>query len=631
MEDRRNLILAILLTGLVLFGWPYVADYFFPQPQPTAEQIAAREKAANGATNAAGAASDINAINSDNAPQKIISVAKALQGNPRVKIDTPKLSGSINLEGAKFDDILLLAHRTKLAKDSPKVRLFAPSGTEDAYYARFAWVGNGVVLPDNKSVWNTSAAVLTPRSPVTLDWSNPQGQKFEIILTIDDDYMINVTQKFTNNIASNSAASAETETATDTNEDTQTTQAESTTSIAAAAVSIAPIGILNRATAPEDQGFWNVHVGPMGVFSEADDDSSYIADYDYGYDDVEEEADGIDFTTKGGWLGFTDKYWLSALIPDQNTKTRAKFTAPNGNYQTIMVRETQDQVATGASIEHKSSLFAGAKEVEILDQYTDELGIPKLDLAIDWGWFRVIEKFFFKILNTFFGWFDNFGFAIIGLTIVVRGLMFPIAQKQFASMAQMRAIQPKMKKIQERFKDDKQKQQQEIMKLYKDEKANPLAGCLPILIQIPIFFALYKLLLVSIEMRHQPFILWIKDLSVQDPLTPVNLFGLLPFTPPEFLTIGILPIIIGLSLWGMQRLNPQPMDEIQKQIFGLMPWFLVFVMAPFAAGLQLYWAVSNILTIAQQKWLYSRHPQLKEQMAKDAEAKAAEKAKKAAE
>lgn len=616
MEDRRNLILAVLLTGLVLFGWPYVADYFFPQPEPTAEQIAA-QKADKKAGVTKGNSSDISGLNANAAPKKILTVAEALKTNARVKIATPKLSGSINLEGAKVDDILLLAHRTELAEDSPKVRLFAPLGTKDAYYASFGWVGSGATLPDSKTVWNPSAATLSPQSPVTLDWTNPQGQKFEILFSIDENYMINVTQTFTNS-AGDTTIQADT--------DTQPAEGEAAPAVAVPAsqnVEIAPFGSLNRATAPEDQGFWNVHVGPMGVFND-------VADYDWEYDDVEEAAGGVDFASKGGWLGFTDKYWLGALIPDQSASIKAKFTAPDGNYQTIMVRETQDQVAAGASISHDSRLFAGAKEVVILDKYTDEYGVPKLDLAIDWGWFRVIEKFFFTILNAFFGWFGNFGFAIIGLTVVVRGLMFPIAQKQFKSMAVMRTLQPKMKKIQEKFKDDKQKQQQEIMKLYKEEKANPLAGCLPILIQIPIFFALYKLLLLSIEMRHQPFVLWIQDLSVPDPLTPINLFGLLPFTPPSFIAIGILPILLGLSMWAMMRLNPQPTDEIQKQIFGLMPWFLMFVMAPFAAGLQLYWVVSNLLTIAQQKWLYSRHPQIKEQMAQEAAEKAAEKAAKKA-
>lgn len=613
VEDRRNLILAILLTGLVLFGWPYVANYFFPTPQPTAQQIAEQKSKAK----ASGSASNIDGLGAKAAPKKSLSIAEALQSTARVKIDTPRLSGSINLEGGKVDDILLLDHREALAEDSPKVRLFAPSGTQDAYYASFGWVGKGAVFPDDKTVWTPSASTLSQDSPVTLDWTNAQGQKFAILFSIDANYMINVTQTFTN---TNGTIIAPIDQAPNSSIISAEPAQQS-----AEAVEIAPTGFLIRSNEPAEKGFWNLHVGPMGVFND-------VADYDWGYDDVEEAPNGVDFASTGGWLGFTDKYWLGALIPDQKASIKARFSAVNGDYQTIMVRETQDAVAPGASISHESRLFAGAKEVEILDKYTDEYGVPKFDLAIDWGWFRIIEKFFFAILHWFFGVFENFGLAIIGLTLVVRGIMFPIAQKQFASMAQMRALQPKMKKIQEKFKEDKTKQQQEIMKLYKEEKANPLAGCLPILIQIPIFFALYKLLLLSIEMRHQPFFLWIKDLSVPDPLTPVNLFGLLPFTPPAFIAIGILPILLGLSMWGTQRLNPQPMDEMQKQIFGLMPWFLMFVMAPFAAGLQLYWVVSNVLTIAQQKWLYSRHPQLKEQMAKDAADKAAEKAaKKAAE
>jgi YidC/Oxa1 family membrane protein insertase len=284
-------------------------------------------------------------------------------------------------------------------------------------------------------------------------------------------------------------------------------------------------------------------------------------------------------------------------------------------------------VAPGKVLKTTTRLFAGAKETALLDTYKEQYDITLLDRAVDWGWFYWFEKPLFYLLNWLFKMVGNFGVAIIIMTFIVRGLMFPIAQKQFASMAQMRAVQPKMKKIQEKYKDDKQKQQQEIMKLYKDEKVNPLAGCLPIFLQIPIFFALYKVLMLSIEMRHEPFALWIKDLSAPDPLTPVNLFGLIPFDPPSFLAVGILPILMGITMHYQFKLNPQQMDPMQQQIFGLMPWILVFIMAPFAAGLQLYWTVSNVLTIAQQKWLYSRHPQLKEQMAKDAE----EKAKKAAE
>ena len=284
-------------------------------------------------------------------------------------------------------------------------------------------------------------------------------------------------------------------------------------------------------------------------------------------------------------------------------------------------------VAPGASASNVSHLYAGAKEVALIDKYKADLGIPLFDRTVSWGWFWFIAIPFFWILHWLFGLFGNFGLAIIGLTIIVRGFMYPVAQKQFASMAQMRAVQPKLKALQERWKDDKPRLQQEMMKLYKDEKVNPLAGCLPIVLQIPIFFALYKILLLSIEMRHQPFVFWLKDLSAPDPLTPINLFGLLPFDPPSFIAIGVLPILLGFTMWLMQRLNPQPMDDVQKQVFAVMPWFLMFIMAPFAAGLQLYWVMSNLVSIAQQKWLYSRHPALREQMARDAQEKAAAKAK----
>jgi YidC/Oxa1 family membrane protein insertase len=346
------------------------------------------------------------------------------------------------------------------------------------------------------------------------------------------------------------------------------------------------------------------------------------------YDDLEEAPQGqVSYKSTGGWLGVTEKYWLAALIPDQKTAVNAKFRVADGIYQSQMVAANQTAVAPGKSYSQKSQLFAGAKEVETLDKYAKKGGVKYLDYAIDWGWFWFIAIPFFWILHWFFGVFGNFGVAIIGLTIVVRSFMFPVAQRQFASMASMRVVQPKMKALQERWKDDKPRLQQEMMKLYKDEKVNPLAGCLPIVLQIPVFFALYKILMLSIEMRHQPFALWLKDLSAPDPLTPVNLFGLIPFHPPTFLAIGVLPILLGITMWLMQKLNPQPMDDVQKQVMGIMPWFLMFIMAPFAAGLQLYWVMSNLISIAQQKWLYSRHPILKQQAAKDAEDKASSKAK----
>ncbi len=586
MDDKRNLIFAVLLTGLILFGWPYVASYFFPTPAPVTSS------ATTAASPAGAATSDVH-VEAAPAKAQAVPLSSALQSTARILVETPKLKGSVNLEGAKIDDLLLLTHRTAPAKDSAPVRLFAPSGTKDAYFARFGWAGTGVTVPDDKTVWTPSGNKLTPTTPVTLSWTNTLNQKFDIALSIDENYMITAKQTFTNG---------------------GTTPVE-----------IANFALLSRTGKPADATsggsiFTHIHIGPMGVFDEK-------PNYDWGYVDVEENKGETSFTSTGGWLGFTDKYWLGALIPDQKTPVSAKFRASGDVYQAQVIPTRYTSVAPGASLNSGSRLFAGAKEMAVLDAYAKNLGIPYLDYAIDWGWFWFIAIPFFWILHWLFGLFGNFGLAIIGLTIIVRGFMYPVAQKQFASMAQMRAVQPKLKALQERWKDDKPRLQQEMMKLYKDEKVNPLAGCLPILLQIPIFFALYKILLLSIEMRHQPFVLWLKDLSAPDPLTPINLFGLLPFDPPSFIAIGILPILLGVTMWLMQRLNPQPMDEVQKQVFAVMPWFLMFIMAPFAAGLQLYWVMSNIVSIAQQKWLYSRHPVLREQMARDAKEKAAAKAK----
>ncbi len=585
MDDKRNLIFAVLLTGLILFGWPYVASYFFPTPAPVTSTAASTAGPAGAVT------SDV-AVEAAPAKVQAVPLGTALQSSARIMVETPKLKGSINLEGAKIDDLVLLTHRTELAKDSAPVRLFAPSGTKNAYFARFGWAGTGITAPDDKTVWTPSGTKLTSSTPVTLSWTNAQSQKFEIALSIDDNFMITAKQRFTNN---------------------GTTPVE-----------IANFALLSRTGKPADATsggsiFTHIHIGPMGVFDDQ-------PNYDWGYVDVEENKGEASFTSTGGWLGFTDKYWLGALIPDQKTPVSAKFRASGDVYQAQVIPTRYNSVAAGAAYDSSSRLFAGAKEMAVLNAYSQDLGIPYLDYAIDWGWFWFIAIPFFWILHWLFGVFGNFGVAIIGLTIIVRLFMYPVAQKQFASMAQMRAVQPKLKALQDRWKDDKPRLQQEMMQLYQEQKVNPRAGCLPILLQIPIFFALYKILLLSIEMRHQPFVLWLKDLSAPDPLTPINLFGLLPFDPPSFIAIGILPILLGVTMWLMQRLNPQPMDEIQKQVFAVMPWFLMFIMAPFAAGLQLYWVMSNLVSIAQQKWLYSRHPILREQMAREAQEKAQAKA-----
>ncbi len=602
MGDKRNIIMAVLLTGIILFGWPILMETFFPDMvnkneaveqanDPGNDQVGASDGSAPNVSTTPGSA----AIGADAAASTIRRLPVVLAENPRVAIETPRLRGSINLQGARLDDLTLTDHTTELDKDSPPVRLFSPSGTKDAYFSRFGWAGDGVAVPDDSTVWTADKGKLTPDTPVTLSWANDSGQTYAITLSIDENYLITAEQSVTN-------------------------RGEN-------AIALNPFGIISRVrdldnVPPGEADSWTIHIGPMGVFEG-------VANFDTDYEDVDEAgASGIAADATKGWVGFTDKYWLGALIPVGNAKIEAKFRAGSGDvYQAQIARENAQVIEPGKVLKTTTRLFAGAKETALLDTYKEQYDITLLDRAVDWGWFYWFEKPLFYLLDWLFKFSGNFGVAIILMTFVVRGIMFPIAQKQFASMAQMRAVQPKMKKIQEKYKEDKQKQQQEIMKLYKDEKVNPLAGCLPIFLQIPIFFALYKVLMLSIEMRHQPFTLWIKDLSAPDPLTPVNLFGLIPFDPPSFLAVGILPILMGITMHYQFKLNPQQMDPMQQQIFGLMPWILVFIMAPFAAGLQLYWTVSNILTIAQQKWLYSRHPQLKEQMAKDAE----EKAKKAAE
>ena len=613
MDDKRNIIMAVLLTGIILFGWPVLMEQFFPDMANKNDAVEQADAPANdqaaGVTSApttisANGGSDIAA---GSAPEKIRPLATVLRENPRVLIETPRVKGSINLKGGRIDDLTLTDHTVDMSKNSDPVRLFSPSGTQNAYFSRVGWAGDGVAVPDDNTIWTADRSKLTPETPVTLSWSNETGQTYAIKLSIDTDYLITTEQSVTN-------------------------RGEN-------AIALRPYGLINRKRdlkniPPSEASTWTIHSGPVGVYEGA-------ANYDVDYKNLAGEEPGFFASLFGtsavagtnsydkdvSWLGFTDKYWLGALIPANISDVDAKFRSGGGDiFQAEIAKKSAQIIAPGKQLKTTTRLFAGAKENAVLVKYQEELGVTNLDRAIDWGWFYWFEKPLFYLLNWLFKLVGNFGVAIILMTFIVRGIMFPIAQKQFASMAQMRAVQPKMKAIQAKHKDDKQQQQQEIMKLYKEEKVNPLAGCLPIFLQIPIFFALYKVLMLSIEMRHQPFILWIKDLSAPDPLTPVNLFGLLPFDPPTFLAVGILPILMGITMHLQFKLNPAPMDPMQKQIFSIMPWILVFIMAPFAAGLQLYWTISNTLTILQQKWLYSRHPQMKEMMAKEAE----EKAKKAA-
>ena len=558
-EDRRNFFLFVAIAALILFGWPLAQQKFFPTANPPVTKVVdAKSKPLPNP------AADPTA----DGPTATRDRGKVLAETPRVKIVTPRLAGSINLKGARIDDLVLSDYKETVAKDSAPIRLLSPAGAPEAYFAGFGWQGQGLNPPAPDTVWTASAPELSLGHPVTLDAANAAGQRFRIEIAVDDHYLFTVRQTVLN---------------------------AGTTPVAVAAY-----GLVNRVGISKDPGSWTQHVGPMSVHGGA-------ADYSYKFKDVDAAPER--FTSTGGWLGFTDKYWLTALVPDQAASFDGEFRA--GANQAYQADYTSAPVtlAPGKAVTQTSRLFAGAKEARLLDAYQDA-GVPLFHKAIDWGWFEIVERPIFYYLDWLFRLVGNFGIAIILLTLTVRAVMFPIAQKQFASMAQMRVIQPKMKAIQELYKDDKVKQQQEVMALYKSEKANPLAGCLPTLLQIPIFYALYKVLMLSIEMRHQPFALWIKDLSAPDPLTPVNLFGVLPFDPPGFLHLGVLAILLGVTMYFQFKLQPQQGDPATAQVMGLMPWVMMFFFAPFAAGLQLYYVVSNTLTIIQQRWLYSRHPQL---------------------
>ena len=500
-------------------------------------------------------------------PAALRNRAQVLAEAPRVRIDTPRLAGSLNLKGARFDDLLLKTQRTTIADNSPPVRLLSPAGAPGGYFATYGWTGQGVTVPGPDTVWTASAPMLAPGRPVTLSWDNGSGQRFEQIVSVDEDYLFTVRQRVVNG--------------------------------GAGAVGLRTYGLISRSQKSADPSTWTSHVGPISFLGGE-------ADYDVDWESLDDDKSGITRDSRGGWLGFTDKYWLTALVPAAGAPIEASLRkSGTGAYQADYAGQSF-VAAPGQAISSESRLFAGAKEKAVLDRY-EEAGIPNLSKAIDWGWFEWFMRPIFDLLMKLFQWTGNFGVAIIGLTLIVRALMYPIADKQFRSFAGMRKIQPKMKEIQERYKDDRARQQQEILKLYQQEKVNPVAGCLPILLQIPIFYALYKTLMVSVEMRHQPFALWIKDLSAPDPMTPLNLFGVLDFTPPAMLAIGVLPILLGITMYLQFKLNPAQMDPVQQKVFAIMPWVLMFVMAPFAAGLQLYWVVNNILSIAQQKYLYSRY------------------------
>ena len=559
MNDNKNLILAVVLSALILLGWMWAANKFFPTANPPSVKVE-NSKQQQPVPSQSQAQPTQQA-----APQVLRNRTAVLGSTPRVRIETPSLQGSLNLKGAQLDDLVLVKQKETIAKNSPPVRLLSPLGAPGAYVASFGWTGQGTAAPTLDTVWQSDGQLLAPGRPVTLSTQSADGVRYEMKIAVDDGYLFSVDQRVIN-------ASGK-------------------------PVIVRPIGLVSRSGKSSDPSTWTNHVGPISVFNGK-------ADYDVNWKDLDQKG-AASFDNVGGWLGFTDKYWLTALAPAGNMAADFRHS-PSGGYQADYALAPV-AVAPGQTAATQARLFAGAKEKAWLDRYEDA-GFTKISKSIDWGWFEFFMRPIFDLLVFLFHTVGNFGVAIICLTLIVRGTMFPIAQKQFQSMAAMRKVQPKMKAIQERFKDDRARQQQEIMKLYQEEKINPAAGCLPILLQIPVFYALYKVLLVSVEMRHQPFVGWIHDLSAPDSaslLTVAHHFGWTWF--PPFLGLSVLAFLLGATMWAQFKLNPQQMDPTQQQIFAIMPWMMMFVMAPFASGLQLYWVTSNVLTILQQWWLYKKY------------------------
>ncbi len=574
MDNQKNLILAIVVSVVILFGYQY-----FLAPKNQAPQPATQTSQPAGTPQTPGAAAPPTpgiapptpggATPATTAPAA--SRESILAKTPRVPIETPRLKGSIDLVGARIDDLTLLNYREEPDPNSPQIVLLAPDGSAEPYFAEFGWVAGspGVKVPGNDTVWTSSGGALTPDHPVDLTWDNGAGLRFTRHYAVDSEYMFTLTQSVKNDSGQK--------------------------------VTLYPYGFVARKGEVPVSTTYLLHVGPIGVFNNTLQD---------GYKYADMKADGPNFASTGGWMGITDKYWLTALIPDQKEKLTSNFrhvTQDKADVYQVDYRGDAHDVAPGATLTVGDHFFAGAKEVSLLDRYESTIGIPRFDRAIDFGWFYWLTKPIFLTLDLFYKWIGNFGLAIMLLTVIIKAIFFPLANKSYRAMSKMRQLQPEMQKLRERFGDDKVKLNQEMMALYKRVGANPMAGCLPIVIQIPVFFSLYKVLYVTIEMRQAPFFGWIHDLSAPDPTSFVNLFGLLPFTPPEItlLHIGAWPIIMGITMFLQQRLNPQPPDPVQAKMFMALPFVFTYMLAQFASGLVIYWAWNNLLSITQQ-WVIMR-------------------------
>ena len=570
-DHQKNLLLAIVLSVAVLLAWqmfyagPKLKDEQERRQQAQQEQTQAKPASGAPTVPGSGQITPPSAAPAAEAPSR--EAALKSSSPERVAIDTPSLRGSIALQGGRIDDLVLGKYHETVSPQSPNVVLFSPSGAPAPYYAEYGWLANPATtqpLPSSDTVWRLEqGSVLTPASPVTLAWDNGQGLVFRRKIAVDDNYLLTVT----NSVENRSGAE----------------------------VSLSPFALISRHGLPHTQGFYILHEGPIGVMGDEGLKELHYAD-------LLKDGGNKTFKNTGGWIGITDKYWAAALIPDQQVAYTANFQGIKGNkdrFQTDLLLNPIP-MAPGATASSTSNLFAGAKQVTLIEAYGEKLGAKKFDLLIDWGWFYFITKPLFKLLHWLSQLLGNYGLAILATTVLVKLAFFPLANKSYESMAKMKKLQPEMEKIRERFKDDRVKQQQELMALYKNQKINPMSGCVPIVLQIPVFFALYKVLFVTIDMRHAPFFGWIKDLSAPDPTSLFNLFGLLPYQAPEFLHIGAWPLIMGATMWVQMQLNPQQPDPVQQKIFNWMPVIFTFMLASFPSGLVIYWAWNNVLSLLQQ-------------------------------
>jgi YidC/Oxa1 family membrane protein insertase len=596
MTDQKNTLLAIVLSAIVLIGWQYFVG--LPQMQKQKEQ--AQQQQTQTQTPAGAPQTQPTAPAQPGAPPgpqqapvgQVITRETAITASPRVQIETPRLRGSIALKGGRIDDLALSQYRETVNPNSPAIVLLAPSGTPHPFYAEFGWIrGTGVTakVPDADTVWRQEGSgALGVDAPVTLVWDNGDGVEFRRIISIDDKYMLTVDDKATNK--------------------------------GTAPVTLYGYALISRHGTPEVSGYAIRHEGPMGVLGDKclrqDSFSLSTECHEESYKTLEDKK-SLTFKVSNAWFGFTDTYWAATLIPETKAQIEVHFSSGAlgtlKTYQSDYLGEAQTAQPAG-TVENKTRLFAGAREVAIVEGYESQLGINHFDLMIDWGRLYFITKPMFKVIDYFYRLVGNFGLAILIVTVLVKLLFFPLANKSYASMAKMKAVQPEMANIRERYGDDKMKQQQALMELYKKEKINPLAGCLPIVVQIPVFFALYKVLFVTIEMRHAPFYGWIKDLSAADPTNLFALFGLLPepalYLGPyigSFLHLGIWPLIMGVTMFAQMKLNPAPPDPTQKMIFDWMPLIFTFMLAGFSAGLVIYWAWNNTLSVAQQAFIMNKH------------------------